>query len=75
VAGRPGHPVWSAAELAGNLGVEPARVRLQVVEAPLIDIASRDLRRRAATGRSLLFQLPRAVEAYIREKGLYRTAP
>lgn len=75
VAGRPGHPVWSAAELAGKLGVQPSRVRLQVVEVPLIDIASRDLRRRAATGRSLLFQLPRAVEVYIREKGLYRTAP
>jgi len=75
VAGRPRHPVWSAAELAAALRVEPDRVRLQVVEVPLIDIASRDLRRRAATGRSLLFQLPRAVEVYIREKGLYRTAP
>jgi nicotinate-nucleotide adenylyltransferase len=51
--------------------MDPGRVRLQVVEVPLIDISSRDLRRRAAEGRSLLFQLPRAVEVYIREKKLY----
>jgi nicotinate-nucleotide adenylyltransferase len=73
-AGRPGHPVWSAAELAGALGVDAARVRLRVVDVPLIDIASRDLRRRAAEGRSLLFQLPRAVEVYIGEKRLYKPA-
>jgi nicotinate-nucleotide adenylyltransferase len=72
VAARPGYPVWSAAELAGHLGIDPARVRIQVVEVPQIDIASRDLRRRAAEGKSLLFQLPRAVEVYIREKKLYR---
>jgi nicotinate-nucleotide adenylyltransferase len=71
VAGRPGHPVWSPAELATGLGVDPRRVRLQVIDVPLIDIASRDLRRRAATGRSLLFQVPHAVEVYIREKKLY----
>jgi nicotinate-nucleotide adenylyltransferase len=73
-AGRPGHPAWSAAELAAGLGVESGRVRLQVVDVPLVDIASRDLRRRAAEGRSLLFQLPRAVEVYVREKKLYRSA-
>lgn len=72
VAGRPGHPVWSVAELAASLGTDPKRIRLSVVDAPLIDIASRDLRRRAAEGRSLLFQLPHAVEVYIREKKLYR---
>lgn len=71
-AGRPGHPAWSAAELAAGLGIDAGRVRLQSVDIPLIEIASRDLRRRAAEGRSLLFQLPRAVEVYIREKKLYR---
>ena len=74
-AGRPGHPVWLAADLAAGLGVEPDRVRVQAVVVPLIEIASRDLRRRAAEGRSLLFQLPRAVEVYIREKKLYRAGP
>jgi nicotinate-nucleotide adenylyltransferase len=45
---------------------------MEVVEAPGIDIASRDLRRRAAEGRSLRYLLPRAVECYVRDKGLYR---
>lgn len=74
VAARPGFPVWSAADLAAGLGVDPKAVRLRVVDVPLVDIASRDLRRRAAEGRSLLFQLPRAVEVYVREKKLYRPA-
>jgi nicotinate-nucleotide adenylyltransferase len=72
VAARPGHTLWSAAELAAALGVDPKRVRQRVVDVPLIDIASRDLRRRAAEGRSLLFQVPHAVRVYVREKGLYR---
>jgi nicotinate-nucleotide adenylyltransferase len=72
VAARPGHSTWTAAELVGGVGMSPKDVRLGVVDVPLIDISSRDLRRRAAEGRSLLFQLPRAVEVYIREKRLYR---
>jgi nicotinate-nucleotide adenylyltransferase len=72
VAGRPGHPIWSAAELAGRLYVPPDRVRLRTVEIPLIEMSSRDLRRRASEGRSLLFQVPRAVEVYVRERKLYR---
>ena len=72
IASRPGHTLWSAAELAAGLGTDEKRVRLKVVNVPLIDIASRDLRQRAAEGRSLLFQLPHAVEVYVREKKLYR---
>jgi nicotinate-nucleotide adenylyltransferase len=73
VAARPGHQAWSSADLAAGLGTDPKRIRLRVVDVPLIDIASRDLRRRAAEGRSLLFQVPHSVRVYIREKGLYRT--
>jgi nicotinate-nucleotide adenylyltransferase len=71
VAARPGHAVWTAAELAAGVGTSPKEVRLSVIDVPLIDISSRDLRKRAGEGRSLLFQLPRAVEVYIREKRLY----
>lgn len=46
-------------------------LRYQVVETPLITIASRDLRRRIAESRSIRYQAPRVVEAYIHEKGLY----
>src|SRR5262245_24498435 len=72
VAARRGHPHWTATDLSIRLGTDTKRIRLQVVDVPLIDIASRDLRRRAAEGRSLLFQVPHAVRVYIREKKLYQ---
>jgi len=65
--------VLAAAELRAALGQpDGSLLRMEVVETPLIDISSRDLRRRAAAGRSLRYFLPRAVEAYILEKRLYR---
>ena len=70
VMARPGTPTPDRDELAARLGL-PA-VRLEVVEAPRIDIASHDLRRRAAEGRSLRYLLPRAVECYVRDKRLYQ---
>jgi nicotinate-nucleotide adenylyltransferase len=48
-------------------------VRAETVEVPLIGIASRDLRRRLREGRSVRYQMPRAVEAYIQDKALYRS--
>ncbi len=75
VMARPGNPVLSADELRGRLGPGAPPVRLEVVETPLIDISSRDLRRRARAGRSLRYFLPRAVECYIRDKRLYAPAP
>jgi nicotinate-nucleotide adenylyltransferase len=70
---RPGNTVMTAEELRAQLSA-PASVpvRLQAIETPQIDISSRDLRRRAAAGRSLRYFLPRAVECYIHEKRLYR---
>jgi nicotinate-nucleotide adenylyltransferase len=63
----------SAEELRQSLRLPAAEaVRLELIDAPRIDISSRDLRRRAAEGRSLRYLLPRAVECYIEEKGLYR---
>jgi nicotinate-nucleotide adenylyltransferase len=42
------------------------------VNSPLIDIASTDLRQRIESGRSIRYLVPAAVEAYIRDRGLYR---
>jgi nicotinate-nucleotide adenylyltransferase len=50
----------------------PALGRRQIVTAPLIDISSRDLRRRAAEGRSLRYLVPPAVDCYIGTHRLYR---
>jgi nicotinate-nucleotide adenylyltransferase len=47
--------------------------RVEWVNAPLIDIAASDLARRLANGRSVRYQLPDAVLAYIKQHGLYRT--
>ena len=47
---------------------------MQVVTIPPIGIASHDLRRRLAEGRSVRYQVPRGVEAYIEAHGLYRPA-
>jgi nicotinate-nucleotide adenylyltransferase len=47
-------------------------LRLQVVHVPLIDIASREIRQRIAQGQSVRYLIPRAVEAYIADKGLYK---
>ena len=46
-------------------------LRMQVIDAPLIAISSRDIRKRIGEGRSVRYMIPRAVEAYISDKGLY----
>ncbi|HEV3165769.1 MAG TPA: nicotinate-nucleotide adenylyltransferase [Isosphaeraceae bacterium] len=45
---------------------------VQHVAIPPIGIASSNLRRRVADGRSIRYQVPRGVEAYIEAQGLYR---
>jgi len=47
-------------------------IRSCQVEMPIIDLSSTDLRQRAASGRSLRYRTPRAVEKYIETQGLYR---
>jgi nicotinate-nucleotide adenylyltransferase len=70
---RPGSATLSAEQLRRQLNMpENAPLLLQGIEAPQIELSSRDLRRRAATGRSLRYFLPRAVECYIHDKRLYR---
>jgi nicotinate-nucleotide adenylyltransferase len=58
-----------------QLGQLPAALARQVVQTPLIDLASRDLRLRAAAGRSLRYLVPRAVECYIEAHRLYQANP
>jgi nicotinate-nucleotide adenylyltransferase len=73
VMARPGSAVLTADELRERLRAPNSlSLHLEVVEMPQIDISSRDLRRRAAAGRTLRYFLPRAVECYIHEKRLYR---
>ena len=69
---RPGHAV-SEAEQLRVLSDKP--MRMQIVDVPLIDVSSRDIRRRVAAGRTIRYMLPRAVEVYIAEKKLYRSQP
>ena len=52
----------------------PDALPIQKVSIPPIGIASHDLRRRLAEGRSIRYQVPRGVEAYIDAHGLYRRA-
>jgi nicotinate-nucleotide adenylyltransferase len=73
VVARPDCPLVPAEELRALLHVDASvALRMEVVESPLLAIASRDLRRRLREGRSVRYMLPRAVEAYIADKGLYR---
>jgi nicotinate-nucleotide adenylyltransferase len=51
----------------------PVARPLQAVTIPPVGIASSDLRRRLAEGRSIRYMVPRGVEAYIDAQGLYRS--
>lgn len=72
IVARPGWDMPPLESLRATLKL-PAEVplRIQLVRSPLIDLASRDLRRRLAEGQSVRYMVPRAVEVYAREKNLY----
>ena len=71
VVPRPGVMLWTAERLAAALGVDVSAVRLRFVACPMIEIASRELRRAIADGMSIRYMVPRAVEEYIRDRKLY----
>ncbi len=71
VVPRPGVMLWTADRLAKALGVAEDAVRLRFVACPMIEIASRELRRAIGDGMSIRYLVPRAVEEYARERKLY----
>ncbi|MCI0703925.1 MAG: nicotinate-nucleotide adenylyltransferase [Planctomycetia bacterium] len=71
VVPRPGVMLWTAERLAKALKVEVSAVRLQFVACPMIEIASRELRRAITDGMSIRYMVPRAVEEFIRNHKLY----
>jgi len=64
---RPGEPV-EADELPDFI-----REKLSIVEMPLIDISSTDIRTRRATGRSIRFLVPEKVHSFMRRNALYES--
>ena len=74
VVARADWPTFSAKKLKESLELaDEFPLRYEVVEAPLITISSREIRRRIGERRSVRYMIPRAVEAYIEDKGLYQT--
>lgn len=73
VVPRPGVMLWTAERLARALGLSEGAVRMQFVACPMIEIASRELRRAITDGLSIRYLVPRAVEEYVRERKLFTT--
>jgi nicotinate-nucleotide adenylyltransferase len=58
--------------LAARPGVPNAPTGMRMLDSPLMDISSRELRARAARGRSLRYLVALPTLRYIEEHGLYR---
>lgn len=68
VVGRPGFEA-DINEL--NKVLPGAKERIRIVDTPLMEVASRDIRMRVREGLPIRYQVPEAVEKYIREHDLY----
>jgi nicotinate-nucleotide adenylyltransferase len=73
IAARPGWEMPGVDEFRRQLHLaDDTSLHTQLVTIPLIEISSTDIRTRVAEGRSIRYLVPRAVEAYVESKGLYR---
>jgi len=74
VVRRGGQPALDFSVLAGIVSAERLReIAATEVDISAVDFSSSDLRERAATGRSLRYRTPRAVEMYIQAQKLYQS--
>ncbi len=73
VVGRPGWALPKEAMLRSLIELpEGTSWRIRGITIPLVEIASREIRRKTSLGESIRYQVPRSVEAYILQHGLYR---
>lgn len=73
---RPDSPQVDTSVIRDLLPPEPYGARPPiVVTMPAIGISSSDIRARVLSGRSIRYQVPRAVEMYIQTQQLYRSSP
>jgi len=71
VGPRHGHGSADADTLRARFG--PAAERIHLLDGPTLEISGSEIRQRVASGRTIRYLVPRAVEEYIGEHGLYRT--
>lgn len=75
VVRRPERSLHEHSGLAASAVAAPAQAAAPLVVAmPPIGLSASDIRDRVASGRSIRFMTPRAVELYIQTHGLYRAA-
>ena len=70
---RPGHQDFDWAGLVARFPT--AKEKAQVLSMPLMGVSGTELRRRAAAGLPLRYQVPNAVAEYIEKQCLYRKHP
>jgi len=70
VGPRPGTPLPERRSLVERFGAAARRIHL--LSGPSLDVSSSAIRRRVASGRSIRYLVPRAVEEFIADRGMYR---
>jgi nicotinate-nucleotide adenylyltransferase len=72
VGPRPGTALPERSALEERFGANASRIHL--LAGPSLDVSSSDIRRRVAGGHAIRYLVPRGVEEFIVERGLYRRA-